>query len=228
MADAIIKVSWRRLADGRVVEGRSAAAGGIAGTCFTLSSGMTLSCAHGHGNALFEPNVGFDDCKVWIVERSGRITELKNEQFRLYPEYDAAIISDFSSQTKYGISTKAASALTACNLLGYQASTGPFHVRTSPNQLALEIYDPHIADAEQTFNGLTPVPIRLNIHAADVTLSDKAGYIFDVRAKIGLSGGPMIDAADGSAVGVCSFGLPADVVDKTQIGVVDLRQFPFI
>ena len=97
-------------------------------------------------------------------------------------------------------------------------------MKTTPSRSSLEIYDPHIIDAQQALNGLTPVPTKLNIEAPDVKLSDKAGYIVNVRAKIGLSGGPMVDAIDDSAVGICSFGLPPDATDKTQIGVVDLRQ----
>jgi hypothetical protein len=175
-------------------------------------------------SALFEPNVGFDDCRVWIVETSGQITEVKRAQFRLFPEYDAAIIDDFQSTTKYVISSKQATELQKCNLLGYEASTGPFKVKTTPSRSSLEIYDPHIIDAQQALNGLTPVPTKLNIEAPDVKLSDKAGYIVNVRAKIGLSGGPMVDAVDDSAVGICSFGLPPDATDKTQIGVVDLTR----
>lgn len=228
MADAIIKVSWRRLANGLVREGPGEAIGGIAGTCFTLSSGITLSCAHGHDNALFSPNIGFDDCRVWIVETTGRVTEIKQTQFQLYREYDAAIVAGFQSTTNYRVSTKEGSEIQKCNLIGYEASTRPFNVRTTPSQLSLEIYDPHIIDAQQVLNGLTPIPTVLNIDARDVKLSHKVGYIIDVKAKVGLSGGPMVDATDGQAVGICSFGLPRDVIEKTQIGVVDLRQLPFI
>ena len=57
---------------------------------------------------------------------------------------------------------------------------------------------------------------------------NKPGYIVDAVAKIGLSGGPMLDASDGSAVGICFIGLAPGAHQKTQIGALDIRQFPFI
>lgn len=226
MADAIIKISWRRLPNGIVAPQQ--AIGGIAGTCFTLTSGITLSCAHGHHSDFFQPHPTFDDYRILIIETAGKITEVRQQQFRLFPDYDAAIIDSFQSSTKYSVSSKKYEELQKCNLLGYVANIGPFKVRIDPSGRGLEIYEPHIFDARQYLDELTPVPTVINMLAPDVSLSNKAGYIIDVKAKIGLSGGPMVDASDGGAVGVCSFGLPADVMDKTQIGVVDLRQFPFI
>lgn len=46
------------------------AKGGIAGTCFTLESGMTLAAADTMAE-LFTPNPGLDACAVYVVERSG-------------------------------------------------------------------------------------------------------------------------------------------------------------
>jgi hypothetical protein len=149
MADAIIKVSWRRLANGFVREGVGQAQGGIAGTCFTLTSGISLSCAHGHDSALFRPNPGFDDCRLWIVETSGRIVELKQRQFRLFPEYDAAIIDGFQSRTKYKTSTKKPDEIKNCNLIGYTAHASPFSVGMTPDRQSLQIYAPNIISAEQ-------------------------------------------------------------------------------
>lgn len=227
MTEAIIKVSWRRSILGFVLEGGNQAVGGIAGSCFTLSSGITLSCAHGHDDQLFRPNDGYDDCRIWIVETGGQITEVRQQQFRLFPEYDAAIIDQFQATTKYQVS-KASGEIQSCNLLGYEAHAAPFQVRKAPSNRSLEIYNPRIVSAAQYHNGLRAVPTQLNVNAPDVKLSNKLGYLIDVKAKVGLSGGPMIDASDGSVVGICVIGLPADDHEKTQIGVIDLRQFPFI
>ena len=66
MADAIAKISWRTAASGQVIVG-AGTQGGICGTCFTLESGVTISCAH-RTETLFKPNPGFDACRVYVLE----------------------------------------------------------------------------------------------------------------------------------------------------------------
>jgi hypothetical protein len=52
--------------------------------------------------------------------------------------------------------------------------------------------------------------------------------MMNATAIVGLSGGPMLDALDNAVVGLCFMGLPQDAHQKTQIGAIDIRQFPFI
>ena len=61
----------------------------------------------------------------------------------------------------------------------------------------------------------------------DVKVTGKSGYIMDARATVGLSGDPMLDSSNNSVIGLCFMGLPEDAHEKTQIGALDIRQFPF-
>ena len=80
-------------ASGQVIVG-AGTQGGICGTCFTLESGVTISCAH-RTETLFKPNPGFDACRVYVLEWGGRTTELKGGCLRLFPDYDACVIDGY-------------------------------------------------------------------------------------------------------------------------------------
>lgn len=138
MADAIVKISWCTAPSGAVRIAANAVAGGIPGTCFTLESGVTISCAH-NMDGLFIPNAGFDACRVFAVERTGRITELRNGGLQLFPEYDACVITGFSSGTRYTVSQKRPDQIALCNLRGYEAHKAPFQCRLSPNGRAIDL-----------------------------------------------------------------------------------------
>jgi hypothetical protein len=224
MSDAIIKVSWRRAPDGSVAP---SAQGGICGTCFTLESGITISCAH-NMQGIFVPNEGYDVCRVFIAERSGSITELNPGCIALYPEYDACVIHGYQSTRKYSVPQKQPNQIASCCVCGYEANVAPFRCQVDSSGQAIEIVDPQIAMAKKEFHGVVPEPVNLNVTANDINISDKRGYIMHVSAPVGVSGSPMVDEETCEAVALCILGLPPDVHVKTKIGAIDLRQFPFL
>jgi len=101
MADALVKISWRKQAGGLVFP--AGVQGGIAGNCFTLDCGMTLAAADVMAG-LFTPNAGFDACRVFVVERPGSVTALREQALQSYPAHDACVIEGFSSATRYVVS----------------------------------------------------------------------------------------------------------------------------
>ena len=225
MADAIAKVSWRTTVSGHATT--APAQGGIIGTCFTLETGVTISCAH-NMDTLFKPNPGYDAFRVYVLEWGGRVTELHYGCLRLFPDYDACVIEGYQSSRRYKISHRDPSQITSCNLRGYQSHATPFRLRLADLGRAIEIHKPNIRTAAQTFQSCVPQLHTFSLDSPDVKVANKMGYLFDARAVIGLSGGPMLDATDGSAAGLCFAGWPPDIHQKTKIGVIDIRQFPFI
>jgi hypothetical protein len=221
MAEAIVKVSWRK--DSRGFVSTAGAEGGIAGTCFTLDSGMTLTAADRMAG-LFKPNAGFDACRVFVVERSGAVTALREQSLQSYPAHDACVIEGFQSVTRYIVSQKSG-AIASCNLKGYRANAAPFTCQLNPTGTDIDVLSPHIESAAQDYSGLVPRSVVFDVKAADMRIVQKPGFVVDVRASIGLAGGPMLDTADGSVVGICVLGLPADAPEKTQIGIIDIRPF---
>jgi hypothetical protein len=205
MADAIAKISWRTTASGRVIVGAGAQAqGGICGTCFTLESGVTISCAH-HTETLFKPNPGFDPCRLYVLEWGGRTTELKGGCLRLFPDYDACVIDGYQSSRRYKISSRDPCKITSRDLRGYEAGATPFRVRMATSGRDLEIYKPKIRSGAQIYIHRTPQLHVFNLESRDIV--DKTGYLFDLSATTGLSGGPMLDATDGTVAGLCFAGL---------------------
>jgi hypothetical protein len=221
MADAIVKLSWRKTPSGFVLPG--AAEGGIAGTCFTLESGMTLTAADTMAG-LFKPNPGFDACRVCVVERSGRVTEIPESSVEPYPAHDVSLLAGFQAEVRYALSTTPGS-VPSCSLIGYRAHAAPFSSELNAACTAIEIAWPRVETALQMFTRQVPRSVVLDVKAADMTVRKKAGFVVDLRAPLGLAGAPMVDERDASVVGLCILGLPADAPVKSQIGIIDLRPF---
>jgi hypothetical protein len=159
-----------------------------------------------------------------VVERSGAVTALREQSLHSYPAHDACVIEGFQSATRYPVSQKTG-VIASCNLKGYRANAAPFTCQLNTAGTAIDLVKPRIRSAAQDYSGLVPRSVVFDVKAADMTLVQKPGFMVDVRASIGLAGGPMLDAADGSVVGICVLGLPADASEKTQIGIIDIRPF---
>jgi hypothetical protein len=157
---------------------------------------------------------------------SGKITELKSGCIQAHPEYDACVISGFSSSTRYRISSKDAEQTMQCRMLGFEANSSPFRCRSNRAGTAIELFDTNMSSAVQVHSGLARA-VKFDVNSPDIKVKDKLGYMFDIAANIGLSGGPVLDA-DGSCIAMCFMGLPADAHRKTQIGAIDIRQFSFL
>ncbi|MDX8357767.1 hypothetical protein [Sphingopyxis terrae] len=175
---------------------------------------------------LFVPNQGYDQCKVFIAEPAGKVTELQPGCLQTYPEFDACLIMGFSAEQRYRLSDNDLGPASECALLGFEANTAPFDVRQVNGVLCLD--GVQVERSRQFYHGMVPKKRIFSIDAADIKIDGKHGYICDVSAKVGLSGGPMIDLRDNTAVGLCFMGLPADAHQKNEIGVLDIRQLPFL
>lgn len=224
LANAIIKISWRLAPTGAV---QLPVEGGVCGTCFTFESGITISCVHTMRN-LFIPNPGFDACQVFVVGSDGETTKIEQSCICFHPNYDTCIISGYQSRTKYRVSKKPPDQVGKCRLLGYKAHTTPFQCRIDSAGTGIEIVNPDIDSVAQDLRGITPKPTSFTLNSADLNVSDRPGYLMGVAATVGISGGPMLDAENGEVVGMCFFGTPPDQYAKTQIGAIDVRQFPFV
>jgi hypothetical protein len=183
MADAIIKVSWRKTATGFVQPG--AAEGGIAGSCFTLESGMTLTAADTMAG-IFKPNPGFDACRVFVAERSGQVTEIRPDAVETFPAHNTCLIRGFYAGTRYALSRKTGS-LDNYSIRGYRAHLAPFTTQLTPARTALEVVLPRLAQAAQGFTRLSPRPYIFEVRATDMTLPGTAGFIVDIHASLGLA-----------------------------------------
>lgn len=213
MALAIVKISWR--SSDRICEG------GIAGSGFTLSTGRTITCAHVM-DGLFTPNTGFENCRVFALASDGAISELFESDLNLHPQFDLAVVGYVQSSQHYEISDMRRDDVDVSDLIGFVANQAPFTAEfESDGRLTIISANPAVA-AQNKLNTATE-PCIINLSGNDLALKNIPGFRCQISAKVGLSGGPMIDK-DGKVLGLCAAGLPRDVVDKTELMAVDLRE----
>ena len=107
------------------------------------------------------------------------------------------------------------------------ANAAPFGVRWNQDRSALEPFNIDISQSAQILHSHNVRPFIFTVQANDINISDRPGFKILESAMTGLSGGPMIDAADGTAAGICFMGEPPDAFRKDWVGALDIRRFPF-
>ena len=220
---ALIKVSWKTSFGGVPFEGPNAAIGGVCGTVFALSSDIVLTASH-HLDDLWRPHDGFDDFDVWIGHADGSHQLLQNGCFEHFEGFDIARIDCRPPAARFAASKKAYEDVTEGLCLGYEANTAPFACGVSGKRIVLK--DLALERSLIPFAPTSAARKVIECRAADVFIDQKRGYLLQHPATVGLSGGPMVDSADCSAIAVCCLGLPADVHEKHTVGAVDLRDLP--
>lgn len=222
MAEAIVKLSWRVSSAGKVKLGQNASVGGICGSCFTLSSGITITCAH-TAKGLFKPNEGFDKCAVFVCENNGKITRIQENKLDIYEDYDACVIAGFSASNSYEVSDSIPTDVSQCNLYGFYANAAPFQVVVDHRDQSLMVVNFEAMPASQNFYKIAGLAKNITINSQDIKIENKTSYIFDLAATVGLSGGPVVNSTDKKCVGMSFMGLPADSYEKLQIAAIDIR-----
>jgi hypothetical protein len=175
---------------------------------------------------LFAPNQGYSLSRVFACE-DGIATEIFLKDIERMADFETCVIKNYSARKRYDLSEAIAPEITECVLMGYTAHAAPFDVRVAQGN-KLEPYNIAISGASQILRSKAVRPINFTVHTADISITDRDGFQILEPATAGLSGGPMLNAKDGKAVGICFMGQPADQFRKDWIGVLDIRKFPFI
>lgn len=224
LPSAIIKLSWKVDSLGNPRDGASAAIGGIASSAFTLSSGTVLTASHNFERLLSHPHTGFDNHAVWIAHPNGECHPLTEASVRHFTGFDIAALDCPPSVQPFVASETPYGDIQFGVCLGYRASTSPFRVVIKGKHLTISDLD--LNSAVLPFPPTAVEHKMLHIRAADLAIDSKRGFLLKHPSTVGVSGGPMLDPADGSAIAVCCFGFPPDAHEKHAIGTVDLRDLP--
>jgi hypothetical protein len=210
---AIVKFSWNGLAP-------SSLEGGVAGSCFTIETGVTISCIH-NLDGIFLPNSGFDLCICYIVDPDGSFKHLDISMVEMHNGFDVSMIDCKPSKSRFVVSKKTASEIEYVTSLGYEANSAPFEIELSggvPIPSNAEIFR-----CLRRARRKKPDFRTIDLNFPDVTISGKECAVIRAKGVVGMSGGPMIDHSTGEVFGVNSFGLPPDTHDKDYLGAVDFR-----
>jgi len=89
---------------------------------------------------------------------------------------------------------------------------------------ALSIKSASLMSAVCDRDGLIVRRYLCNVKAQDVNLQGIEGYEVSFGSRIGMSGGPLLDAATNDVIGLLSFGLPANATEKTRTFAVSIGE----
>jgi hypothetical protein len=215
MVFAILKLSYNDAGD-------STLEGGICGTGFFIKERTAVTAYHVLNTNTFQPNVGHRNCKVWLLSRPGSILSLGLENVVEIPEADTSIINVDERPSDLPVYTCAQNDVDvgrAVKGLGHIGNSMPrLQATWEANVLAIKNGD--LMSVTSDMKGKIVNQLMYSISAQDVNLQDIKGYEVSFSSRIGMSGGPLLDAATNNVLGLLSFGLPPDAAVKTKTFVV--------
>ena len=215
MVFAILKLSYNDA-------GNSTLEGGICGTGFFIKERTAVTAYHVLNTNTFQPNVGHRNCKVWLLSRSGSILSLGLENVIEIPEADTSIINVEERPIDLPAYTCAPNDVDvgrAVKGLGHIGNSMPrLQATWEANALAIKNCD--LMSVTSDMIGKVVNQFMCSVTAQDVNLQGIKGYEVSFGSRIGMSGGPLLDAATNNVLGLLSFGLPPDAAEKTKTFVV--------
>lgn len=211
MVFAILKLSYNDVGDSTVE-------GGICGTGFFIKERTAVTAYHVLNTNTFQPNAGHRNCKAWLLSRSGSILRLGPENVVEIPEADTSIINVDARPIDlpvYTCSQDDAYVGRAVKGLGHIGNSMPqLQATWEANGLAIKNGD--LMSITSDMKGKIVNQFMCSVAAQDVNLQDIKGYEVSFGSRIGMSGGPLLDAATNKVLGLLSFGLPPDAAEKTK------------
>lgn len=210
---AIIKLSWNLSK-----KGDAKVQGGVAGTCFSLTSGETLTATHVVNDDIFRAAHGCSLTKTLILHPDGSYFELNPQSVSHVPGTDVSVLSIPPSSQKFDVAESGYESLSEGEALGYEANTAPFEIKQVGIDLSIE--DVRLQGAIQGTGSHHVRRKTCKLSKNDVTIDDKRMYLIRASGTVGMSGGPFIDPKSGAVFGVNSIGFPIDSHKKDEIGSV--------
>lgn len=210
---AIVKLSWNLSKNGGAdVEG------GVAGTCFSLATGETLTATHVVNDNIFHSAEGFSLTKTLVLHPDGKFSELFPQSVSHVSGSDISVLNIPPSSQKFDVAASGYESLSEGEALGYEAQTMPFKVNLVG--LNLTIVTAQLQGAIKATGTHMVSRKKCKVGANDVSIDGKRMYIISASGTVGMSGGPFIDSETGVAFGVNSIGFPVDSHKKDKIGSV--------
>lgn len=220
LPSALIKLSWKTDAAGRVAVCPEAVTGGICRTAVTVGAGKVLTASHAL-EQLWAPDAGYDAVATWIAHPDGTTHPLRLEAITQYHGLDLARIDCPPSDQIFDVWDADDGPLDQGICLGYAARRAPFDICRTAHDVSLAHVE--IAKALLPMTPIALQPTTLMIEGQVVFINDVPGFVMARKASAGLSGGPVIDPAKGKVLGICCFGKSADETSDALTGAVDIR-----
>ena len=218
---AVLKLSYNNAGDASVI-------GGVCGTGFFVGPGTAISAYHVLNETTFTLNPGYRRCQVWLATRRGHIFPLQYRQISAHPEFDTTVIRIETAEPKavdwphqVASSTLVGRAVQAFGHIG-DSMPKLNGVEWCDGSLRIESadLDPVVSDR----SGRVSKDLLLSVQANDVHLEKVKGFELSFASRVGMSGGPVIDATSGELIGMLSIGLPPDAPIKKQTFAISIEQ----
>jgi len=219
---AIFKASYN-------VSGDAGVRGGICGTGFFVDSKTVLTTYHNFSRDKFKPSLGYSHCQFWLIPQNDTIP-IEKVYISDYPEFDTVVIKLPEGQ---GISRVLKLSNTnpikgeRCFNVGYFSSEGIYpelNVTLDRSSNGLSITKIDLCNQVIRGEGIVETVFIETKNYNDVKLKGKEVIKLSYGGRKGMSGGPLIRAATGEVIGIMSYGLPQNAVEKDHVFAVSVRE----
>jgi len=218
MTGLILKLSFNNI-------GEETVEGGICGSFFFSSPNLAVTAQHVLNTNTFTPNIGFNNCQVWLIVQPDIVIELKLNNVIQHPEIDTNLVK---LEKDYPIKVRKLSSTTIevgheCINEGFIGGKMP-SLNASWTSTGLQItscsYNGTIANGQ----GHIKAKHIMTVNAQDIKLANVAGLATSYGGVIGMSGGPLVCKLTDEILGLMSMGLPADKEVKDSLFAVSIEE----
>jgi V8-like Glu-specific endopeptidase len=218
MTGLILKLSFNNI-------GEETLEGGICGSFFFISPNLVVTAQHVLNTNTFEPNIGFNNCQVWLIVQPDIVIELKLNNVIQHPEIDTTIVKlekDYPIKARK-LSLSKIEAEHECYNEGFTGGKMP-SINANWTSTGLQItsclYNGTIANGQ----GYIKAKEMITVNAKDINMNNIVGLATSYGGVIGMSGGPLVCKLTDEILGLMSIGLPADKESKDSLFAVSIEE----
>ena len=217
---AILKLSYNEPGDSSLV-------GGICGTGFFVGPSTAITANHVLNDSTFTPNTGFRHCRVWLIMREGTIYSIDPHATKPFPMIDTTVIrlNGDKEESFWSDRFDRSPVVRGAKVRGFGhigSAMPKMDVKWDGDVLRITKVD--LASAYSDRSGHVAKVLEFDVNANDVKLKNVRGFQVSFPSRVGMSGGPVVNAENGQVLGMLTFALPPDADIRTQTFAVSINE----
>jgi hypothetical protein len=210
MLAAILKVSSRPTPSGVDI------IGGTAGTAFSLRNKHCVTCHHVVNDDLFSNPPGYSGTRIIFAFENGTLVEIGKSHVKSFMDKDLSIIShpDFP-EGKWDVDLTVRPVKEPIKAMGYYANLFPPKMAINSEADPVLIQQADTSTLLIITQGIILAKTKATLNTKDIRVKELEVYKISAAILVGMSGGPLLSESE-KILGLISFGVPEDVIFKTE------------